>query len=92
MARLIESFPYKDYMRFLDFEIVREVPKECEASNYNMDGFIQDEIRAGNFQQVMLLRFAPVQPGHYLNEDIMCFLVTQVQKIFPEYQCVGKLV
>ncbi len=25
----------------------------------------------------------------YLNEDIMSFLVTQIQKLFPEYYCVG---
>ncbi len=92
MARLIESFPYQEFLRFRDFEIISEMPKDCEAANYNMDGFILDEIRVGNFRQTLLLKFVPAEPEHYLNEDIMSFLVTQVQKIFPEYQCVGRLI
>ena len=43
-------------------------------------------------QQVLMLHFSPKNPEDYLNEDIMSFLVTQVQKIFPEYLCIGKLV
>lgn len=92
MVRLIESFPYNNFMKFQGYEIVQDVPEECLASNYNMDGFIEDEIRIGNVQQVLLLSFLPADADNYLNEDIMSFLVTQVQKIFPEYQCIGQLV
>lgn len=91
MARLIESFSYDGYVRFCGMEISEKLPTDWEKSNYNMDGFIQDEIRIGNSRQVMLLRFVPVDRNNYLNEDIMSFLVTQVQKIFPEYFCVGQL-
>lgn len=91
MARLIEAFSYDDYVRFQDMEVREDYRKEWTYNNYNMDGFIQDEIRIGSLRQVLLLHFAPVHPDNYLNEDIMSFLVTQVQKIFPEYLCIGML-
>lgn len=91
MARLIESFPYEGYLKFRGMEITEEAPDGWESSNYSMDGFIQDEIRIGNLRQVLTIVFAPVDQENYLNEDIMSFLVTQVQKIFPEYLCLGRL-
>ena len=53
-----------------------------------MDDFIKDEIRIGTSQQTMILYFKQ-RKQDYLNEDIMSFLVTQIQKLFPEYYCVG---
>lgn len=91
MARLIESFPYGGYVRFRGMEIGETLPEGWESSNYNMDGFIQDEIRTGHSRQVLTLFFAPVDRENYLNEDIMSFLVTQVQKLFPEYLCAGSM-
>ena len=92
MARLIESFSYEEYVVFRGFQIRDSLPKECISGNYNMDGFIQDEIRTGRFKQVLLIDFSVKDPECYLNEDIMSFLVTQVQRIFPEYHCAGRLV
>lgn len=92
MARLIESFSYDGYVTFQNCRICDQLPKECIAGNYNMDAFIQDEIRTGSSRQVLLLDFSVKDADCYLNEDIMSFLVTQVQKIFPEYHCVGRLI
>lgn len=92
MARLIEAFAYGDYVNFRGVEVCDAPPDQWEYANYNMDGFMQEEIRTGNTRQVLLLSFAPVDGENYLNEDIMSFLVTQVQKLFPEYLCVGRLV
>lgn len=92
LARLIESFEYQDYVKFRDIHIMDDMPESCAASNYNMDGFIQDEIRIGNSSQTLVIDFDAADSNNYLNEDIMSFLVTQVQKIFAEYRCVGRLV
>ena len=91
MGRLIESFDYGEYVTFMDFHIYKSVPRECISANYNMDAFIEDEIRSEGIRQVMVIDFSVREPEHYLNEDIMSFLVTQVQKIFPEYHCYGRL-
>ena len=92
MARLIESFDYGDYLTFCGFELCGEVPPECQESNYNMDSFLTDELRTGAAGQVLVIRFTAGDPANYLNEDIMSFLVTQVQRIFPDYHCVGQII
>jgi hypothetical protein len=92
LARLMEAFSYDNYVIFKEFEILETAPEELNTCNYNMDGFILDEIRIGRSRQTLVLYFAAVEQGHYLNEDIMSFLVTQVQKIFPEYLCIGELI
>lgn len=92
LARLIEAFQYDNYLEFRDIRVADKAPPECLGSNYNMDGFVQDEIRRGNHRQALVIDFTAIDPGNYLNEDIMSFLVTQVQKLFAEYHCVGRLV
>jgi len=89
MARLIESFDYGDYVTFQGFEISSSIPAQCAACNYNMDQFIADEIRTGGTRQVLVVQFTAKDQDNYLNEDIMSFLTTQVQRIFPDYYCVG---
>ena len=61
-------------------------------SSYNMDSFLADELRTGTAGQPLVIRFTAMDPSHYLNEDIMSFLVTQVQRIFPDYHCVGEII
>ena len=56
-----------------------------------MDQFITDELRKRETQETMLLHFAAADPGNFLNMDIMSFLVTKAQKLFPEYHCTGVL-
>ena len=91
MGRLIESFDYGEYVTFVDFFVCDEIPKECVAANYNMDAFIEDEIRTEDVRKILVIQFSAKDLTCYLNEDIMSFLVTQVQKIFPEYHCCGRL-
>ncbi len=88
----MESFEYGDYLVFSGFEILRSVPEECVPCNYNMDSFMEDEIRTGNQRPVLVICFEARDEENYLNEDIMSFLVTQVQRIFPDYCCVGRIV
>lgn len=91
MARLIEAFNYDGYITFKGVEICGQPPERWEGANYNMDGFVRDEIRVGEAGGTLLLHFVPTFGESYLSEDIMSFFVTQVQKLFPEYLCVGKL-
>ncbi len=92
MARLIESFDYGDYLTFCGFELCSEIPSECRDCNYNMDDFLTDELRTGTSRHPLVIRFTVRDPANYLNEDIMSFLVTQVQRIFPDYYCVGEII
>lgn len=92
MARLIESFDYGDYLTFRGYDLRREISQECRDANYNMDSFLTDELRTGDAGQLLVIQFTARNPTNYLNEDIMSFLVTQVQRIFPDYHCVGEII
>ncbi len=92
MARLVEAYPYDDYMEFHDFILCDALPDQLRSINYNMDGFLMDELRINRPGQPMIIEFKAEDKSHYLNEDIMSFLVTQVQKILPEFICMGRLV
>ncbi|MBO5145206.1 MAG: hypothetical protein J6C19_06675 [Lachnospiraceae bacterium] len=92
MARLIEAFDYGDYLTFCGFELDTKISQECRDANYNMDSFLTDELRTGDSGQTLVIQFTAKDPANYLNEDIMSFLVTQVQRIFPDYQCIGKII
>lgn len=89
IARLVRSYGYEKYVTLCKVEFLSSPPKKEQT--YDMDFFIQDELRSGNSSNVMCLSFQQADPGNYLNTDIMSFLVTQVQKLFPEYHCCGKI-
>lgn len=91
LGRLIEAFEYGDYVTFQDVRVENGIPPECIPCNYNMDGFIADEFRTGSRRQVLVIEFAGRASGSFLTEDIMSFLVTQIQRIFPDFHCVGRL-
>lgn len=91
IARLTEAFSFEDYLQFQDVFLCDSLPGECIPGNYNMDDFLVDEFRTGQQGQAMIIEFKAVDETNYLNEDIMSFLVTQIQKIFPQFRCVGRL-
>ncbi len=91
VARLIKALGYEQYLMFKDLEISDDQFMITET--YNMDAFIEDEIRQKkNNGQKLILMFVATNRDYYLNRDIMSYMVTQVQKYFPEYLCQGKLV
>lgn len=89
LRRVIESYGYEKIVEFQDSELLTAMT--TQPLTYNMDDFISDEFRSQNNRNVLLLRFGTVDPENYLNADIMSFLVTQAQKLFPEYECRGLL-
>ena len=92
MGRLIEAFDYEKYVTFSGFRLCSEIPTVCKDANYNMDSFLTDELRTGDGGRILVVQFTVKDPSEYLNEDIMSFLVTQVQRIFPDYHCVGEII
>lgn len=90
IARLIAAFGYESYVTFQGIDLLEH--GAGVAQTYDMDAFISDELRVGDAHQVMELSFAARDSENHLNMDIMSFLVTQVQKLFPEYRCQGRLV
>lgn len=89
LRRVILSYGYDSVVSFQTVELGASKSKIQET--YDMDQFITDELRKREKQETMLLHFTAADPGNFLNMDIMSFLVTKAQKLFPEYHCVGVL-
>lgn len=91
IARLISSFQVSDRLIFKDV-IVGDLIKEEEREIYDANDFIIDEIREENIKKSLVLYFEAKDKNNYLNNDILSFLVGEVQFIYPEYKCEGRLI
>ena len=89
LSRLIQACGYETDLAFSGVELVANFP---DKETYNVDDFIRDELRTGAWETAMRLDFQPADYDFYLNRDIMSFLVSVVQRHFPEYECCGRLV
>ncbi|MBR5913746.1 MAG: hypothetical protein IKZ58_05250 [Selenomonadaceae bacterium] len=89
LIRFFNSFKCSKWLTFVDAKI-KGKPRKIET--YSTEKFIDYEYRTGDRAQTLEFTFRPQDEDFYLNRDIMSFLVTEIQHLFPEYQCVGKLV
>lgn len=90
LQRVLNAFPYSKEIVYENIVLEKEEIKATQT--YDMDRFIGDFIREDRIAHTMVLTFSASDPENYLNADLMSFLVSQVQKLFPEYRCIGKLV
>ncbi|MBR1645959.1 MAG: hypothetical protein IJ685_04185 [Selenomonadaceae bacterium] len=89
MIRFLNSFKASEIVEFVDAKIFDEYK---DAETYSMEDFIAHEYRTGDRERTLEISFRAKDENFYLNRDIMSFLVTEIQHLFPEYRCVGKLV
>lgn len=90
ITRIVNSFEFSKYYEMQDIEI-----KTSFASNritYDMNFFIPDDIRVGNDKKIMVLKFRQNTAQTFISQDILSFLVSEIQMYFPEYECVGELI
>lgn len=62
------------------------------AVTYDMNPFIDDRIRvkAGRARLRLTFRYLGTEPPSFIMDDVMSFLVSEVQLYFPEYRCEGE--
>lgn len=89
LERLLQTYGYENDLSFKGVELVANYP---DKETYSADEFIRDELRAGSWETAMRLDFQPADYDSYLNRDIMSYLVSIVQRHFPEYECCGRLI
>ena len=89
LVRFFNSFECSEYLSFVDAKL-KGKPRRLET--YSTEEFIEYEYRTGDRNQTLEFSFRPRDEDFYLNRDLMSFLVTEIQHLFPEYQCVGRLV
>jgi len=89
LHRIIQSFSASEYLTLQDFYITKQ---RVRGETWEANSFITDEIRDIDAAKTLLLQFRPTKKGFFLNRDILSFLTSQVQLLFPEYHCAGVLV
>lgn len=90
LARILQMYDLRKDLQFYDIEILEEYKKQKQTVDYN--SFIDDNIRVDKYKKVLVLKFKAVNKEDYLIYDKMSFLVSDIQLLFPEYQCIGELV
>lgn len=91
LARVINSFKASKYLKFRDLKLEKPQNKSLKET-YDVNEFIIDEIREEDIRKILVLYFEPLDKENYLNKDILSFLVSEVQFIYPEYECEGRLI
>lgn len=91
LARVINSFEVSKSLRFKDIKLT-ENHLENSKETYDVNDFIIDEMREENIKKNLILYFTPVDKDNYLNKDILSFIVSEIQFLYPEYECEGRLI
>jgi len=89
LRRLLEGYEASKHFRFESLQVVQG---EIAGDTYEVNNFLKDEVRDIAVSKSLLLRFKPLKQESYILRDLMSFLVSQVQLVYPEFHCVGVLI
>lgn len=89
LERFIRGFGLEDYIVYTDCILEG---KAVTPETYSMNFFMEDEIRDNESQKQLILLFTPVGSEKWILRDLASFIASEVQELFPEYQCGGRLI
>jgi len=90
LKRFVRDFGFENYLEYVDCILENKVDKKQET--YSMNFFLKDEIREKDKQKQLLLLFEMKSEQTWLVRDLMSFITSEVQELYPEYQCGGRLI
>ena len=89
LERFIRGFALESYIEYQDCRLEDESKEMPET--YSMNFFIKDEIRDQKGRRRLILSFKGKGEEVWLLRDIASFIVSEVQELYPEYQCEGQI-
>lgn len=89
ITRIINAFDCSKHFEMIDIEI--KPVSDANSHTYDMNSFIVDDIRVGNDKKFMVIKFRRNSAENFITNDLLSFLVSEVQLYFPEYKCEGVL-
>ena len=89
LAHFIRGFGLEEYVSYQDCSIAEHF--EGRKETYSMNPFIEDEVRVPSAQMKLVLYFRKGQKESWLQRDVISFLTSEVQRLYPEYECGGVL-
>jgi len=87
LAHFIREFGLEDYILYQDCQVADDFPGRKET--YSMNSFIVEEIRDTKAQKKLVLYFKKGEKEPWLQRDMLSFLTSEVQRLYPEYDCGG---
>ncbi|WP_394522848.1 hypothetical protein [Lacrimispora sp. JR3] len=90
LERFIRGFGLENYIEYQDCVLEEESQELLET--YPMNFFMEDEIRDRKGKKRLLIYFKPKGKDRWLLRDLASFVTSEVQELYPEYECGGKLV
>lgn len=90
LFRRIMELDIRDYIEVVGYEICSNV-KDFPTKE-GMNWFVRDELFPMESRKVLLLNFREKEPGHYLNDGMVRFVISQIQLEISEYRCEGVMV
>lgn len=90
LFRRIMELDIRDYIEVTGYEICTNVKDFPTVEGMNW--FVRDELFPMESRKVLLLKFKENEPGQYLNESMVRFVISQIQLEISEYRCVGVMI
>lgn len=90
LERFVHGFGLEKYIEYQSCTL-SGAGIQCQET-YSMNFFIKDEIRNGEENKQLTLYFKSKGTDIWLLRDLMSFITSEVQELYPEYRCGGKLV
>lgn len=90
LIRYLISLGYTEYVRVKEIDILQDPFMNKET--YQMDAFIQDEMRLEKQTGQLVVKFEAIKRENFLTRDVMSYLVSSISHLYPEYECLGQLV
>lgn len=90
LIRIIKSFKASKDFQFQQLKLEDNI-NAAEGETYEVNYFIIDEIREDKIKKILALYFK-ASKHDFLTRDILSFLVSEIQLLYPEYKCEGRLV
>ncbi len=89
LERFIRGFGLENYIEYKDCHLEDGAGERMQT--YSMNFFMKDEIRDQKGRRRLVLLFQAMGQEAWLLRDIASFIVSEVQELYPEYQCEGRI-
>lgn len=91
LIQYIKSCGLEEYISFKDLSISTD-GEDSNIETYNMNPFIIDEIRQESSTKKLVLLFQAHNKGLFFIRDLLSYIISEIQYIYPEYDCVGRVI
>ncbi|WP_028558694.1 hypothetical protein [Paenibacillus pinihumi] len=92
LLRIANSFEVASKLELESIELLNAGGKRETAATYSLNAFVSDSIRTDLDKKTLLLRFRKRDTAaeSFILQDLMSFVVSELQMHFPEYNCEGE--